>query len=1272
MNRQAKAANFYYRISVAFIGVLTLFASSFVLPWANAEWFQVGITTLFVAFLVNFPLVLLLSEVNLVPVVCLGSGLLYGPLPAAWATLVGILFGFFVRRIRQGWGLRRSLLAPSKWLEPGFVFGVNAIPLFVILPLMGWANGSQIDTLPPGQVWLRGTLPVLLFALLYVFLFLGEFYLRRLREYPAIRRDLISLGLIVVLPLPFILISVQAYPSIGLGSLVATAGVPSIIAVLVHGINAARIDLERRVQELSTLNQVSRTLRSTLDLQDLLPAIQEQVTSLLGADSFYVALYDKDTEELWYPLAVKFGERQEWPRRSVSDRLTDRVIKEGKPILLTPGAQSELSPVGLPPSEDTPTSWLGVPLIASERPIGCLAVFEVHDGVIFTPEDSNLLTILSGQVSVAIENALLYNQTQYRATQLETLNRLTGLITASLEPQEVLSQVCQSVALVGGGQRSAVFLQDPGEEMVWLAYAHGLPEGFEIRNKQFSIVQSRRTRCMRTGRPVIVPDVRSSSLALEVVHLFQADEIWAFADFPLIAPEGQIGFLSVFYDTPHAFHLEEVELLQTFASQVAMAVSNARLYARTDAALARRVQQLAILEAVGREISAAIHSARLFSLVLDYASEYTNAISGSVDIYESDGGILEVKASYGYPQEMVSFPADQGIVGRVVRTKQIANVPDVSQDPDFFDLREGETRSQLSVPILHGERVLGVITLESSEINAFSQNDQAFVVQLANQASVALLNAELYRETQSRLREQSTHYKISNRLVGALELGQVTTILCQAMAAALQTTVTGIYLWEVDQSHYRLISSEKTQELSQHLPSKIQEGDLLPFTAQINQGDLIHLLPDHPELKTLFGELDSCQVYIFPMVSAGHRLGLFILHLSEASIVSEEELQLLQAVVSQGAIALQNAYYYSDAMDGRERLSAVINSVGEGIMMIGTDGRVLLANEPIRTFTGLSLDGLINQKLQSLSADMLLAFGYSHSDISIMLDDLGREQVLVSPKTTYKVPDVLPKRVVERVTSPVWGGGGRVIGWMIVLRDITEEYEISEARETITQTLVHDLRSPMSAVMGSLDFMDEELSADSRDPVIDQSLRVATRSAHRVLALIESLLDIARLQSGRMEINLENLNLSEIVDDLMIDFTTQANEYGIILRNEIPSDLPVIRADRDKVMRIFANLVENAIKFTPVGGYIRVSAVAVEDRLVEVRVQDTGPGVPPEYQEKIFERFAQVPGQRGRTRGSGLGLTFCRLAVEAHGGRIWVESPPDDGSVFHFTLPVSH
>jgi signal transduction histidine kinase len=244
-----------------------------------------------------------------------------------------------------------------------------------------------------------------------------------------------------------------------------------------------------------------------------------------------------------------------------------------------------------------------------------------------------------------------------------------------------------------------------------------------------------------------------------------------------------------------------------------------------------------------------------------------------------------------------------------------------------------------------------------------------------------------------------------------------------------------------------------------------------------------------------------------------------------------------------------------------------------------------------------------------------------------------------------------------------------VIGWMIVVRDITEEHEIEQAREAITETVVHDLRSPMSAIVGALEMLSECLN-EAEDPVIQQALLVAQRSANRVLALTEALLDIARLQSGRMEIASDTINLSKLVSELLAEFTALANDDSVIIRSEIPALLPILRADRDKLIRVLTNLVDNAIKFSSHGDAITISAESTAENQVTIKVKDSGPGIPPDYREKIFERFVQVPGLRGRRRGTGLGLAFCRLAVEAHGGRIWVESPPEGGSIFTFTLPV--
>ena len=179
--------------------------------------------------------------------------------------------------------------------------------------------------------------------------------------------------------------------------------------------------------------------------------------------------------------------------------------------------------------------------------------------------------------------------------------------------------------------------------------------------------------------------------------------------------------------------------------------------------------------------------------------------------------------------------------------------------------------------------------------------------------------------------------------------------------------------------------------------------------------------------------------------------------------------------------------------------------------------------------------------------------------------------------------------------------------------------------------------------------------------------------------LVDSLLDISKEEAGAMTLEQKPLNIRSIADSIVNDMGPMASLQSIQLIDEMPADLPLLMIDRDKVERVFTNLIDNALKFTPEDGRIILRAslsnhvpdgVDAEDRYMLCEVLDSGPGIPEEYRERIFDRFAQVRGREGRRRGSGLGLAFCRMVVEAHGGRIWVQDRPEGGSVFKFTLPV--
>jgi PAS domain S-box-containing protein len=369
---------------------------------------------------------------------------------------------------------------------------------------------------------------------------------------------------------------------------------------------------------------------------------------------------------------------------------------------------------------------------------------------------------------------------------------------------------------------------------------------------------------------------------------------------------------------------------------------------------------------------------------------------------------------------------------------------------------------------------------------------------------------------------------------------------------------------------------------------------------------------------------------------------------------------------------MQNAILFTDVTNVRDRLAAVLNSVGEGILLLEPGGQIILANRSLEMLTDQTITDLVGKRLNGLSAQTLASIGFSVSEVDRLVETLDGSQAPELQKTRVKVKDQHREKTLERSLWAVRGQSGRVVGWVLVLRDVTEEERVMQARELIGETLIHDLRSPVSAVLGALEVMETTLPESGGDDVevTTQALQVARRGAQRVLGLIETLMDIARMQSGKMEITQSMIDLRTIVSSVLNDFRPQSNEYGVILRNEIPTGLPPLYADQAKIMRVVANLVDNALKYSPSGGQITVLAEPGQEKEVVVRVRDNGPGVPEEFRQKIFERFSQIPGIRGRRRGTGLGLTFCKLAVEAHSGRIWVEANPTGGSDFVFTLPV--
>ena len=424
-------------------------------------------------------------------------------------------------------------------------------------------------------------------------------------------------------------------------------------------------------------------------------------------------------------------------------------------------------------------------------------------------------------------------------------------------------------------------------------------------------------------------------------------------------------------------------------------------------------------------------------------------------------------------------------------------------------------------------------------------------------------------------------------------------------------------------------------------------------------------LPDAP--SGLFGGLLAAPLRYGSRV----RGVLGIVHEKGAGPFTEAERRLLESFAEMASLALDNAFLI-DALQGElaERTRAQkelaeselrFRQLAENIdalFFVGETGppRLLYVSPAFERIWGRPATLRWTAFVESIHPD----------DREMVVAAVGRQEHGYDLEFRIVRPDGGVRWLHSRV-FPVPDAAGKVTRVAGIVDHVTARKSVEQMREDLVRTLVHDLRSPLTSMLASMDILEASLAgADSREKI--EMVRFARRGGIKLRTLVDAILDVARLEQGAMPLSLSSFPLPEAVDEAFEMQRPLAEPRKLRLLNEVPGDLPKVRADRGLLSRILQNLVGNAIRFSPEGGAIRVAARHDGEGLLEVTVADDGPGLPARLRERVFERF--VTGQHAES-GTGLGLAFCRLAVEAQGGRIRVESSPSGGAMFVFTLPES-
>ncbi len=251
--------------------------------------------------------------------------------------------------------------------------------------------------------------------------------------------------------------------------------------------------------------------------------------------------------------------------------------------------------------------------------------------------------------------------------------------------------------------------------------------------------------------------------------------------------------------------------------------------------------------------------------------------------------------------------------------------------------------------------------------------------------------------------------------------------------------------------------------------------------------------------------------------------------------------------------------------------------------------------------------------------------------------------------------------------TPIRGVERDLSGIVLLLRDVTRLKEIEQLKSEFVMAASHELRTPLTSLGMSVDLLLEH-AARALPEKDRELLQAAHEEVHRMKALVNDLLDLSKIEAGRIDLEFENVTVSTLFKHAREIFKSQAEIKGVSLAMQSAEDLPAVRADANKITWVLSNLISNALRYVPKGGNVELSAHRIGPHL-HLSVRDDGPGIPPEYQSRVFQKFVQVKGQEAG--GTGLGLAICKEIVRAHGGAIWVESAPGHGSTFIFTLPIA-
>ena len=640
-------------------------------------------------------------------------------------------------------------------------------------------------------------------------------------------------------------------------------------------------------------------------------------------------------------------------------------------------------------------------------------------------------------------------------------------------------------------------------------------------------------------------------------------------------------------------------------------------------------------------------------------------------LLDPETGDRVLQASIGWPDAPVKMRvhAGEGISARAMDDGKLHYTADVTRDSHYLpSLASG---SEVDVPLMVDDDAIGVLVVESHDPNAFGEEDFEILQAAANQATIAINRARLLGAERKRADEHKALLDSMADLSGELELSKVIEGTLERAVTLLGVTGGEVAMFDEEAGELVVLSSQNVGKDSRGTRLRMGEG-AMGTAARDRKPVIIESYHEWMGQSDQYSDVVVHSVMAAPLLIGKRLVGaIATVHGESSHVFRDGDLRLLQMFTPQVAIAIENARLYSAAQHQKQYFEDLVLNSPVAIVTLDLKHYIDSCNPAFERLFGYKEEETRGRKLDELittEATRSQAVQYTEQALHSPLHGFGRRR-----RKDGTMVDVEIRAV------PVYVDGEQV-GLVGLYHDVTELLQARQdaeaanhAKSRFLANMSHELRTPLNAIIGYAEMVQEELEDTGEKQLTQDLMKIQTAGRH-LLSLINDVLDLSKIEAGKMELHTERFDISDTIDEVVATVTPLADANDNIVSAQINGDLGSMVSDRTKVRQILLNVISNACKFTS-GGTIGLECSRGANKsgadTVTFVITDTGIGMTRAQMDRLFQAFSQAdPSTQSRYGGTGLGLAITRHFCQLMGGDVQVSSIPDKGSTFTIRLPA--